>query len=346
MTKINQRIEIVSSTRKILSSMSQRSRNDAHRVLSKHFAQVDITMIDDPADLVALVERQPDLVFLGMGFITPNNPDEPKTKIWLADYLEQYGIAFTGSRQTSHELEHKKSLAKQCVRSAGFATSPFFVAKKDAILAPENINLMYPLFVKPASSGGGTGIDCDSVVYCFEQLRAKVLSIARNIKSDSLIEEYLPGREFSVAILKDATSAEYMLMPLELVAPTDKNGTRMLSQKVKSTDSEQATAITDKAIKDCVTTLAINAFNALGARDYGRIDIRMDKNGTPHFLEANLIPSLISGYGSFPKACQLNIGMDYETMILDIANLGLARANIINELVFTPVTAIPALELV
>jgi D-alanine-D-alanine ligase len=315
-------------------------------VLSKHFAQVDITIINDPSDLVALVERQPDLVFLGMDFITPNNPEEPQTKVWLADFLEKYGIAFTGSRQASHQLEHKKSLAKQCVHSAGFATSPFFVAKKDLVLVAEDITLMYPLFVKPTSSGGGTGIDCDSVVYCFEQLRAKVLSIARNIKSDSLIEEYLPGREFSVAILKDAISAEYLLMPLELVAPLDKNGTRMLSQQVKSTDSEQVTAITDNAIKDCVTTLAINAFNALGARDYGRIDIRMDKNGTPHFLEANLIPSLISGYGSFPKACMLNIGMDYETMMLNIVNLGLARASTIDKPVFAPAIAIPALELV
>jgi len=63
----------------------------------------------------------------------------------------------------------------------------------------------------------------------------------------------------------------------------------------------------------------------LGARDYGRIDIRLDATGTPHFLEANLIPSLISGYGSFPKACVMNIGLEYEPMIMRIANLGLSR---------------------
>ena len=345
MTRINQRIEIVSSTRKNLSSMSRRSRNDACKVLSKHFAQVDITIINDPADLVALVERQPDLVFLGMDFITSNNPQEPRTKIWLADFLEQHDIAFTGSRRVSHALEYEKPLAKQCVLSAGFASSPFFVAKKDEVLNAKDITLTYPLFVKPTCGGGGAGIDCNSVVYNFEQLESKVASVADLIKSDSLIEEYLPGREFSVAILKDATSAEYLLMPIELVAPIDKNGTRMLSQQVKSTDSEQAVAITDKALKDCVSALALNAFSALGARDYGRIDIRMDKNNIPHFLEANLIPSLISGYGSFPKACLLNLGMDYETMMLSIVSLGLTRANT-NEPIFTPAIAIPSLELI
>jgi hypothetical protein len=51
----------------------------------------------------------------------------------------------------------------------------------------------------------------------------------------------------------------------------------------------------------------------------------LDKTGTPQFLEANLIPSLISGYGSFPKACVLNIDLDYEPMILSIVRLALMR---------------------
>ena len=114
-------------------------------------------------------------------------------------------------------------------------------------------------------------------------------------------------------------------MPIELVATPDDNGVRMLSKQVKHNNEEQVSEITDENIKQKVTTLAINAFKALGARDYGRIDIRLDKHGTPHFLEANLIPSLISGYGSFPKACLLNMGLSYEDMMLHITRLGLVR---------------------
>ena len=67
-------------------------------------------------------------------------------------------------------------------------------------------------------------------------------------------------------------------------------------------------------------------FDALTARDFARIDIRIDKMGEPQFLEANLIPSLINGYGSFPKACVINLDLDYESMILSIVRLALDRA--------------------
>ena len=168
------------------------------------------------------------------------------------------------------------------------------------------------------------GIDSDSVAHNFAQLCSKVSSISK-LNSDSLIEEYLPGREFSVAILKDGYSEEYSLMPLELIAPMDEHGARLLSAKVKSADTERFVEIVDQNIKTKVTELAVDVFHALGARDYGRVDIRLDENGAPQFLEANLIPSLLNGYGNFPKACKLNLGLDYESMLLQIVRLGLTR---------------------
>jgi D-alanine-D-alanine ligase len=182
------------------------------------------------------------------------------------------------------------------------------------------------LFVKPTNRGGGVGIDSDSVVHSFEELSSKVRSITTGLRTDALIEEYLPGREFSVAILKDGYSSGFSAMPIELVAPPDKNGSRLLSGEIKASNAEQALEVTDGVVRSKVTELALDVFYALGARDYGRIDIRLDASGRPHFLEANLIPSLISGYGSFPKACVLNIGLEYEPMIMRIANLGLARS--------------------
>lgn len=86
-----------------------------------------------------------------------------------------------------------------------------------------------------------------------------------------------------------------------------------------------------------MSTLALASFHALGARDYGRIDIRLDSDGVANFLEANLIPSLISGYGSFPKACELNIGLEYEPMIISITELGLIR-NLNTKAVIEPIT--------
>ena len=319
MLKNNKHIQIVRSTTSGFSSIVA--------VLTKHFTRVGVTIVNDSSDLEALVETQPDLVFLGMEFIFIEDSlglSDP-SKLWLSDYLDSYGVAYTGSSQLAHDLERHKPLAKQRMQDLGLNTASFFVVKQGQQLVSSDVTLPYPLFIKPTNRGGGLGINSKSVVHNFEQLCSQVESITAQHSSDSLVEEYLPGREFSVAILKDDYSEGYTVMPIELVAPADTNGTRILSDQVKSSNTEQALAVTDKVIRNEICTLALASFQALGARDYGRIDIRLDINGAPHFLEANLIPSLISGYGSFPKACVLNVGLEYEPMITRIADLGLSR---------------------
>jgi D-alanine-D-alanine ligase len=310
--------------------MSRASSDAILAVLSKQYAEVGVTIVNNLSDLETLVALQPDLVFLGMKFVPVDpSPSKHGPKVWLANYLDEYAIAYTGSSQRAHELELDKHLAKQRALDAGLNTSPFCVVSQNQKLTRKDMCLTFPLFIKPTNRGGGLGVNSDSVANNFYELETKVQSIAANLGSDALIEEYLPGREFSVAILKDEDSAEFAVMPVELIAPPNERGLLLLSGKVKSSNSERAIAVTDEIINSKVTALAIDAFEALGARDYGRIDIRLDKEGTPHFLEANLLPSLISGYGSFPKACVLNINLDYEQMILSIVRLGLARQPIL-----------------
>jgi D-alanine-D-alanine ligase len=343
MVKSNKHFEIVRSTASGLSSMGQKSCDSIFAVLSKHYTKVGVTVVNNLSDLEALVACKPDLVFLGMECI-PVNPllgvTDPD-KIWITKYLDENGIAYTGSNQSAHQLERNKPIAKQRVLDAGLRTSAFCVIKQNQLLGRNDISLAYPLFIKPSDRGGGLGIDSDSVVYNFEQLLSKVHSITTELRADSLIEEYLPGREFSVAVLKDEHPKGFLVMPIELVAPPDEDGARLLSGHVKSSNTEQALEVTDKVVKSKVSALALDVFYALGARDYGRIDIRLDTTGVPHFLEANLIPSLISGYGSFPKACVLNIGLEYESMILRIAKLGLARnVNDIEDVLAPPTVSV------
>lgn len=325
--KINKHIEIVSSTQQGLSSMGEISRNSAKKALSKHYTRVDITIVNSLADLKALVARKPDLVFLGMTFL-PVNPELgwlDQEKIWLSDYLEQNEIAFTGSAQAASSLERNKHHAKQRVLDTGLRTSPFFIAEQGSPLKATDITLQYPLFIKPSNRGGGLGIDSKSIVHNFDQLAAKVNSVASELQSDSIIEEYLTGREFSVAILRNENTDTFETMSLELIAPADEDGVRILSSMVKELNAERFTGVTDTTIQSDITNLALGVFHALGARDYGRIDIRLDSNGDAHFLEANLLPSLMEGYGSFPKACWLNNQIDYESMLLTIVRMAMPQ---------------------
>ena len=328
MKKINQHIEIVSSTVAGLSSMGKSPREAIQRALRKHYTKVGISIVNNHLDLEELLAKKPDVVFLGMKYI-PEHLDGDKSsanKIWLSNYLAEQGITSTGSDSLSHQLELNKPFAKQRVIDAGLATSPYHVATEVMKLKRSEVLFNFPMFVKPTNLGGGQGVDANSVVHTFTQLSNKVESITDEIQSDALIEQYLSGREFSVAILKDDLNSNFYIMPIELVAPQDIHGSRLLSNVIKSADAEKASAITDLELKKAICDLAIKVFHALGARDYGRIDIRLDDDGKPHFLEANLIPSLMDNYGSFPKACKINADLEYEDMLIKIVRLAFNRS--------------------
>ncbi len=315
-----------------LSSMGKESRGAVAKVLSKYYEEVAVTIVDTVHDLDSLAARKPDLVFLGMKFI----PVDPvlglldPNRIWVAQYLDDHGIAYTGSGHEAHILELNKQFAKRRIQQAGLATSRFHVVEHGSLDDMDEMSYTFPLFVKPTNKGGGVGIDSNSIVHNLSELNVKIRSISVTLQADSLVEAYLPGREFSVAILKDEHLAGFTAMPIELVADTNSQGERILSRRVKSLNNENVSTIKEGKIKSEVTALALDAFHALGGRDYGRIDIRLDRFGVPHFLEANLLPSLIDEYGSFPKACMLNKSMSHELMILRIVRLGLMRVPALN----------------
>ena len=319
--KIQKHIEIIRSTTAALNSMGKKSCDAIYDLLQQHYATVGVTIVNSKAELDQVVVKRPDLVFTGVKYVPGELPD---TKLWVSEYLEQHGIRYTGSPQRAIELEQDKPLAKQRVLDAGVKTSPYVVVKAGDMLEVEGSNLHFPLFVKPADLGAGKGIDEQSVVHNQKELDAKLTALGAHGR-DILIELFLSGREYSVAMLKDEYSDDLTAMPLELVTAPDTRGYRILSKAVKSAALETPVfPVTDPATRAALIDVAANAFAALGAQNYGRIDIRMDANNVSHFLEANLLPCLINGSGNFPKACAMNIGMDYETMILHIVRLGMA----------------------
>lgn len=323
-------IEIVRTTRKDSSSLSDESCQAILAVLRRYYTHVGVTTVNNESDLYALVLDAPDLVFLGIKYLPaePSSAAGSPSKIWVSEYLESHGIAHTGSNSHAIRLEINKARAKQCITSAGLDTSAFFVTGQQALPAEHSITLQYPLFVKPNTLGGGRGIDAYSVVSNYKEFQNKITYITNMFQADSLTEEYLPGREFSVAILRQPNSNQYDLMPIELISSKDANGHSMLSEHIKSSNAETVRAVTDRVLRAKVTTLALKVFEALGARDYGRVDIRLNVLGVPQFLEANLIPSLIDEYGSFPKASRLNFGITHEGLIVRIVELGLLRADL------------------
>ena len=112
-----------------------------------------------------------------------------------------------------------------------------------------------------------------------------------------------------------------MILPIEIIAVKNKNGHRILDYDAKQNDLEEVIAVSDKKIYKELCNLAINSFRALGGKTMGRIDIKTSYKSSLNFIEANFMPGLGNGY--FSRSFMLNENMDYEQMILKIADAGM-----------------------
>jgi len=319
--KTNLHIQIARTSTPGLNTLSQTAALAIQTILRKHYRQVEITIISNQADLAELARQKPDLVFNGFKHL----PTET-SRVWLSSYLTDQGIAHTGSPRGAIELEQDKSLAKQHILWNGLQTAAYQVVSDSRQLQQAELKLRLPVFVKPLNLGGSQGIDEASVAHSLAAINSKLATLAARYSSDALIEEYLPGREFGVAILKREHAAGHWVMPVELTPPTNRKGDRLLSYSRKaSTMPTPALLVKDEALRLKINSLALGVFTSLGARDYGRIDIRLDATGQPSFIEANLLPGLMCDSGYFYRACKQHLGMDQEAMILAIVGLALQR---------------------
>jgi len=287
------------------------------KILSKRYKNVVITEINCKKDLEKLVIRKPDLVFSGVKYFFFN-----KRKVWLNDYLEMFDIPYIASSKIALDNESNKNRAKKLMQKAKIKTADFFITNPGEYLDEALIPIKFPLFIKPVTGGDSRGIDKNSIVLNFESFAAKVLNIKIEQNSPSLVETYLSGKEYSVGIFEDSINGNLRAMPIEIIVKKNVDGHCILDFDVKKNDKEKVIPVTDIKIFNKLSKLAKNSFKALGGKSLGRIDIKMNHLGVPHFIEANLMPGLRKGY--FYRSCVLNLGMSYEDMIFSIANTGLS----------------------
>ena len=287
------------------------------KILSKRYKNVIITEINCEQDLEKLAARKPNLVFSGVKYFFFNNK-----KVWLNDYLEKFGILYIASSKLALNNESNKNQAKKLMQKAKIKTADFFVTNPGEYLDEISIPIKFPLFIKPVTGGDSRGIDKNSIVLNFESFAAKVLEIKVEQNSPSLVETYLSGKEYSVGIFEDSIDGSLRAMPIEIIVKKNVDGHCILDFDVKKNDEEKVIPVTDIKIFNKLSKLAKDSFKALGGKSLGRIDIKMNHLGVPHFIEANLMPGLRKGY--FYRSCVINLGMSYEDMIFSIANTGLS----------------------
>lgn len=270
---------------------------------------VTLTVCTSLNDLDDIVKRKPDLVVLAAKYMPMKIVDD----VWFSEYFAKNKITFSGSNRETLKYDSDKVLAKSHLNNAGIRTAKYFTAIPGQYQSEADLPFLFPLFLKPIDAANGNGIDDLSFVKNFVEFEAKLLSLHDLYKSPILVEEYLGGREYTVAIIK-AYNGEMIISAIEVVAPESTGGLRILGEKVKKFDTENLQKIETNNIEN-VKELAVAAFCSLGIRGFGRIDLKMNDSGQCFFMEANLVPGMNLGSSYFPRACEIANEISYDEVV-------------------------------
>lgn len=302
---------------------SMQSCNHVLEALLRGGFDAELKVCRTEYDLNLVVKLKPDLVVLAVKYVVNEN----NIKISLANFFDSKEINYTGSDKDALEYDSDKTSAKVFLQKQGLKTAKYFTALPREYKNEGELPLDFPLFLKPFSAANGNGIDDYSFVSNFKSYERKVLSLYNAFDQPVLVEEYLDGREFTVAII-EGKDGELIVSAIEIVPPESSKGLRILGARTKSENSEVLLKIQDQRLSKELKDLAISSFQKIGGRDFGRIDIKQNKNNESFFIEANLVPGMTATSSYFPRAYSLDLGIEYDEVIELIISQGKSRVPI------------------
>lgn len=238
--------------------------------------------------------------------------------------LDAYRIPYVFSDALTLALTLHKGQTKRIIRDCGIPTASFAVV--ETISDVKNINLPYPLFAKPIAEGTGKGVDGKSKIESKEQLDVVCRQLLRKFHQPVLVETYLPGREFTVGVVGTGSSAKAIGVMEIIITQQAKEQTYSLQTKENWEGIVEYNMIYGKLEQQCAK-IALAAWRTLGCRDGGRVDLKMDANGIPNFLEVNPLAGLNPGHSDLPMLAGKN-GIDYRNLMMLIINSALKRVKI------------------
>jgi D-alanine-D-alanine ligase len=232
--------------------------------------------------------------------------------------LDQYKIPYVFSGPVIMGISLNKHLTRLIVSAAGVPVSPGMLISE--LKDVDKCNLVYPLFIKPVSEGTGKGITEKSLIAKESDLREMVEYLLARFNQPALVEEYLPGREFTVGVIgsgEDSTAIGGMEIECKDNLPysVEFKENYQLFCKYIPMASEFA---------DECKTVALNVWKALGGVDAGRVDLKADRNGQLCFMEVNPLAGLHPVHSDLPILSNL-IGIKYQALIEMIMRSAIKR---------------------
>ncbi len=259
--------------------------------------------------------------------------------------LEMLSIPYTGSKVMTHAISLDKVMTKRIWRDAGLPTAPFQSFRHVAV--PLDERLTFPLFVKPAREGSGMGINAQSIVHDEAELRTQVEWVIRTYRQPALVETYLPGREFTVALIGNRylpgdlprsafyDADGYHVFPIEEIDMSRAEIPGVYNTEAKGFAPQNVggpqfhcPADLPDDVTATIKALTVQAFETLHTLDVARVDFRLDAVGAPQLVEINTLPGLRPEFSDMCIIANAE-GVSYQTLIAEILGLALERYNLL-----------------
>jgi D-alanine-D-alanine ligase len=207
--------------------------------------------------------------------------------------LEAYDVPYMFSDPLTLALALDKAMAKRVVRDRGVPVADFALIESEADIA--RVHLPFPLFLKPVAEGSGKGVGAMSKVDDAAGLARSAADLLARFRQPVLVEEFLPGREFTIGIT--GTGADAAVLGVSEIVPKANYIGHGYGFQNKETWEDKLSLVraTDDAAR-AAGDVALMAWRALRCRDGGRVDIRQDREGQPCFIEVNPLAGMRPGY--------------------------------------------------
>ncbi len=283
-------------------------------------------------ELVArLVSEKPDICFNiveGIG--------APSREAQVPAILEMLGLPYTASDVLTLATTLDKARTKEILAFHQIATPDFWLVRcpsELAALLAEGPS--FPLIVKPLHEGSSKGIFERSVVGCAAELQRQVCEVTGCYGQPALVETFLPGREFTVALMGNGPSVVVLPIVEILFDALPKDCKRIYSYEAKwlwddpskPVDVSRCPAQICPDLQAEIETLCRRAYLALRCRDWARIDVRLDASGRPTIIEINPLPGILpdpAEHSCLPLAARA-AGLTYPQLINRVLDEALLR---------------------
>lgn len=255
--------------------------------------------------------------------------------------LEMLQIPYLGSDPLTLGICLDKARAKEILSHHKIPTASFSVIRTMSDF--EDIRLKFPSIVKPLHEGSSKGIYNSCVVCNPDELANEVKIILETYNQPALVEDFLPGREFTVALLGNGDDVR-VLPIVEIKFDALPPGVNPIysyeakwiwDQRDNPLDAYECPAALSASLRAAIEDICKAAYRVLNCRDWSRIDVRLDVHGMPNILELNPLPGILPNpddNSCFPKAARA-AGMSYNQLINSVLDIAMQRNGIL------PITA-------